>query len=138
MGALVAIGFSSRPPGGGGGGAVASVNGMTGAVVLDSGDVGAIGTPPASDALRWVSGTGDDANDGLTQSNPKRTLQAAYTSLPDVGGPFLVAGGSIRVGPGRYDVVAGWNLTRGKAVWIEVMVGPPSYISSGTTAPLRL
>lgn len=86
---------------------------------------------PSADAVRWVSGAGDDANDGLSQAAPKRTLQAAYTALPSTGGTLFVA-------PGRYDMGAGWDLTRGKPVSVVGLVKPPPYIASTTTAPLTV
>jgi hypothetical protein len=80
-------------------------------------------------SVLWVSGTGNDASDGRNPSTAKLTIQAAYAALPSTGGTVFAL-------PGRYDMGAGWNLTRGKPIALIGLVKPPSYIVSTTQVPL--
>jgi hypothetical protein len=50
-------------------------------------------------ALRYVSGSGNDANDGLSWANSKHTIYGALTSLPG-GSNFIAGSGTIYVAPG--------------------------------------
>ena len=49
-------------------------------------------------AVQYVDEKGDDLNDGLSANSPRRTLSAAVAAI--------VEGGTIHVGPGRYEPVA--------------------------------
>lgn len=85
--------------------------------------------PLVGDATIYVSGSGDNANDGLTSRNSKRTLAAAYSALPSTGGTIIA-------NPGRYDVGTGFALTRNKPIYLRGAVRPPSFIPSTTLVPL--
>jgi|GEM_PF-4759759 len=85
----------------------------------------ATGTGSGSNALVYVSGNGDDGNNGLTAETALRSLQAAYAALPS-------GGGTITAAPGRYDVGAGLVLNRTKPVWIMGTVKPRRYVASNS------
>lgn len=95
------------------------------------------GAPLGAEATRFVSGSGNDASDGLTPITAKRTLSAAYADLPTPASD--IAGvGTIYAAPGRYDVGAGLALVRGKPVKIIGTIPAPPYVTSNLTAPLSI
>ena len=47
-------------------------------------------TPPAEARVYYVSSTGSDANDGLTEASPLRTLRAGYEKLRDDSGDWVL------------------------------------------------
>lgn len=73
-----------------------------------------------SDALLFVAERGNDRHSGRELGHPLRSLHAAYARLP-------MAGGTLVVGPGRYDVGRGLALRRTKPVWIIGDVRPTKY-----------
>jgi hypothetical protein len=82
----------------------------------------------ADDALVYVSGNGNDDNDGRSPATALRTPQRAYALLPAAGGTIIAA-------PGRYDVLGGLALNKNKPVWIVGNVRPRKYIPSWSRAP---
>jgi hypothetical protein len=99
------------------------------AVAAGGGGGGAIFA--SSDDVLFVSGTGSDAASGLGPGQAMRTLAAAYAALPS-------AGGRIYALPGRYDVGAGFGISRGKPLELIGVVKPEKTIGSAVTAPLSL
>src|SRR5258705_6497851 len=65
-------------------------------------------------AIRYVSGTGKDSNDGLSWGTSKATVFAALVSLPggNVVGPFS-GSGTVYVAPG-----SALNPTANKGIWL--------------------
>ena len=67
-------------------------------------------------AIRYVSAAaGNDANNGLSATQPKATIASAYSSLP-------AEGGAVFLFPGRHDVGAGLAVSRNKHL---TLYGPP-------------
>lgn len=87
--------------GGGGGGAVSSVNGQTGAVVLDPADIGAAPMFPSfsSSYILWVNKGGDDTTGDGSASAPFLTITKALSVIPVLNGGISYL---INVGPGSY------------------------------------
>src|SRR5450759_860982 len=109
------------------------ITGMIAALLLANwtrdAEAGAVPIPAAGDLVRYVSQNGSDTNDALSQGTAMRTLQAAYASLPALGGAIYAL-------PGYYDVGAGFSLTRGKPIELIGMVKPQNYITSEHVVPL--
>lgn len=103
---------------------------------LDYADsVGGGGASLMGEGVRYVSETGSDGYDGLTERTAKRTLAAAYADLP-MPASSTPAVQRIYAAPGDYDVGSGLALTRGKPVEIRGTVRTPPYVVSTATAPL--
>jgi hypothetical protein len=73
---------------------------------------------PKSIAIRYVSDSGSDANDGLSWSTSKHTIYGALVSLPG-GGPNVAGSGTIYVGPGSTA-----NPVQGAGIWLMAASDP--------------
>jgi hypothetical protein len=73
-------------------------------------------------AIRYVSQDGSDANDGLSWVSAKRTIYAAFISLPG-GGPKTAGSGTIYVGPASLA-----NPNAGAGIWL-MNPSDPNYTS---------
>jgi len=98
-----------------------------------------IGRPPYAgpDSVRYVSPNGDDSFDGLSWDTPKKTILAAYDSLPGTGGTIYIADGSWVGGevpnqgiwligpsdPSYASPPAGWRVQRARVRFIGIGVG---------------
>jgi hypothetical protein len=98
-------------------------------VATTSGPVGAM-KPAISNAIQYVTTTGNDANDGLSWGTAKATIQAAVNALPTT--PDGSTSGVVYVAPGIYTFSTGIVLPASHKHDAISIIGVPG---EGTESP---
>ncbi len=81
----------------------------------------------STDAVQFVSPTGNDANDGLSSGTAKLTVMAAYDALPAAGGTIFISNCAYATGCSAVSATS----TAGQGIWI-LGTGDPNFSSPPT------